>query len=110
LLKISEVGSHLELLNLLHGSKWSSPGSNSAILYADIAKIALKVVLLLVYDVIAFFICVFIIIIIGVIFFVLTFKLFFLVFTVFLFLLLIPLGFAFFLLFIGRACHIQLLK
>ena len=107
MLEVGKVGSHLELLNLLHRSKWGSPGSNSAIFDTDISKIAFEVIFFLVYYVICFFV---IIVFIRIFFFfaAIEFFIYFIIFTVFLFLLLFSLCFASLLLL--RRCDIELLE
>jgi len=81
LLKIGKVRSHLELLDLFHGTQRSCPGSNPTILNADVPEVALQVVFLLVHDVIAFLVS--IIVVVFICFVLAIFELFLFIFTVF---------------------------
>jgi hypothetical protein len=91
LLKVGKVRSHLELLDLLHRPQGSGPGSDPAILDADVAQVALQVVLLFVH-VVALFLAV-LGVLVGFLLFILSIEFFFLVLTVLL-LLQRPLAFA----------------
>ena len=81
LLKVSKVRSHLELLDLFHGTQRSCPGSDPPILDAHVSEVALQVVFLLVHNVIAFLVSIIIVVFIW--FILAIFELILFIFTVF---------------------------
>ena len=87
LFKVGKVGCNLELLYLFHWPEGSCPSSDPAVLDADIAQVALQVILFFVDDVVTFLVRIILVVLICFFFLILSIELLLFILTVFFFLL-----------------------